>query len=996
MSEQSYIPYPYAFTSKGLVALFARDRAPEGTYFNLDGFEVRQEGALSSRLGRTAITTNGTNNFPLVNGPNPLTITSFGRLKATGTNTYRYAFGHDVSGPGRPAWRRTGDTNGAYTQILLPGTNISGNALSAVTYRPAFSSTPYIFLADQSAMYKDNGLFSILQFWGVLPPFGYINASVGFSLPIASVTSNGDQNLAASNACVEVGNVVTVTAAFSGAFAWLQVGDQIRIAGSSVAAYNGTWTITAIPADPTQKTVQFVHGSSGLANSNGGVAAVSLATVALFSPPTVDVPTGVKVTITGNADATYNSTWTVRSGTGGTASFAIAVPFFNEALALGGSMAIISPGPDVTGNANNYDYRMTLYNQNTGGESNPTAVFVTRNMVAPTNQPVLLTWPAATFSYNDGQATHFRIYRRGGTLFAAWLLIGTVPVSFLFGSFLDVFPDSTIATNPVLQIDNDPPCTTTLASQYNSTVNGATAAGFVTMTVSDATTFYPYQVVLVDSGANQEFVLINQVLSTTQFKAIFQLPHANGVPVIMNSKPQQAMNLAAIGSQQAFLAGDPVNPNRLYYSKVQNPESFPPQNYIEIGVPSDPIMAVVAIRGQVFVFTQSRVYRILSYGGGTPQPIPTGSRHGLSANFAWAIAEQSIIYLSYDGVYSFLADDSTYISEQIEWVFSDKQPNLGPLDPLDSTKRSSAIAAYNKGEFFLCYTGVSGSKRRMIYDTVNKRWRNDSVSCDAMFFEEDTGELIISELGDGMIYKDRRSDWDQEGFVVGVRQSVAIPLNLETPSFDQGYPRNDKVYNEFTLDLDTGGSTLNVFLLFDNAATVVSLGTVGGVAGRKQVTFPINSGNGQVSKNVALRITGSVSPTVAAVHLYQWHIKAAVDAEQRKTFDTYWAKMGTDEFKFLKQGYFEILAPDPGGIAFNVYLEGSATAAYSFSLPQALVRTSVKVRFPAFKAKLWRFVATSAGDFKLYGESFLEVKKITTEKGYDKFKFGNISAQSGV
>jgi hypothetical protein len=935
--DQSYQPFPQIFSSKGLAAFMARDRTPEGFFWNLNGFEVRQENALSSRLGRVAITSFGGNNYPITfpnpPGVDPIIINTLGRLRSPGFNTYRYAAGYDPLQPPASStaqiYRRASDAGGPYTKLGLPPLvagppffTYSGNIMSMVTYRPSFSGTPYIYFADQNAMVKDNGTSANVSWWGFLPPWGYVTATYGANtvLTLTSVSNAGTQ--AVYNG--------TITGGAGNAFAGL----SFAIAGFTNAGNNGTFTV---------------------ASSTG-------------STLTLNNPNSVAETHAGTATLT---------------------------------------GPNVSGNGNNYDYRLTLYNQNTGDESNPTAVMVASNTVAPINQQVTITWvmgsPSATFAYQDTQATHFRIYRRGGTLFSAWLLIGTVPISAT--QFIDTFTDAQIANNPVLAIDNDPPCTVALTSQYNTTVFSMAGVGdgTQTMTVIDPipTSFFRRQVVIVDTGANQEIVLIKQVFSTTQFSAFFQLTHAPGVPVVISTKPEQGMNLAAMAFEQAFVAGDPLNPNRLYYSKPQTPSAFPPQNYIEIGVPSDPIMAVIGVRGQLFAFTQSRIYRILSVGSGTPDPIPTGSRHGLAANFAWAIAEDGIYYLSFDGVYIFTSDDSMYVSEPIEWLLADKQPNLGPVQQLNQSFRPNSIAAYCKGEFFLCYYGQDFLKHRLIYDTIHKRWRNDDVSCDAMFFEEDTAELVISEMGDGMVYTDRRSDWDQEGFVGGILQSNPIPLNLLTPSYDQGAPRNDKIYNEFMIDADTGGTTLTITLLFDNGATPLVLGTINNV-GRQQTNFRINNGDGQISKNVAVQVTGSVSPTAQPTHLYEWHIKAAVDAESRKSYDSYWSKMGTDEFKFVKQAYFEYSTSGNDAIVFYVYLEGVTgqksvpPAAYLFSLPPSTSRASVKVRFPANKAKLWRFTAVSASDFKLFGESFIEYKPVCNDKGYGKMTLGQISAQGGV
>lgn len=93
--------------------------------------------------------------------------------------------------------------------------------------------------------------------------FQYVNPVSG--LP---VSGGGTVTLAAPGA-TQVGNTVTIrTAAAHGR----SVGDVVTLTGAG--AYNGTWTITAVP---TPRSFEFIHTSSGLAPAGGG-------TVTYFSP----------------------------------------------------------------------------------------------------------------------------------------------------------------------------------------------------------------------------------------------------------------------------------------------------------------------------------------------------------------------------------------------------------------------------------------------------------------------------------------------------------------------------------------------------------------------------------------------------------------------------------------------------------------------------------------------------------------------------------------
>jgi hypothetical protein len=233
-----------------------------------------------------------------------------------------------------------------------------------------------------------------------------------------------------------------------------------------------------------------------------------------------------------------------------------------------------------------------------------------------------------------------------------------------------------------------------------------------------------------------------------------------------------------------------------------------------------------------------------------------------------------------------------------------------------------------------------------------------------------------------MIYKDRTGNFDDAGFINGIQQIAPFTLNLQTAALDMGMPKNFKNFNELTLDIDTGGLPCAVTLLFDYGFTSVPIGTVT-TSGRQQVDFTINSGNGQLSLNVSLQITCTMNAIIGnPVTVYETHIRWTPEAELRKSIDTYLMDFGRPDYKIVKQVRIEYLALDPAGITFNCYTGGSSTPSYSFTVPQSLTRTSHRVRLPAVKAKIWRFVGSSPGDFRLYSDSRVEQKAINNSSDY--------------
>jgi hypothetical protein len=311
-----------------------------------------------------------------------------------------------------------------------------------------------------------------------------------------------------------------------------------------------------------------------------------------------------------------------------------------------------------------YDWRYTYWNNNTFTESSPSPeqqFNLQYGYLSSESAPIYLRQAAQVTGYYsaDPQVTHVRIYRRGGTLASNWFLIDQIPNITGTAEFVykDVIADASILQAPPLQLDNDPPVTSTLPNPISTTLSAATIGpgntfystyAPQTIQVSNAAAvFLPEQAVVVGNPSNLEVV---RVISggTGQFTAVLRLQHNAGEQVNIYAIPRQPCTLCAIAYGQVWLAGDPNNPHYLYYSKNGMPEQFGPQNYIPVSSPDDPIMAVIDWRGTLICGTLKSWWIIV--GGSQPRPQPTGSQHGIVASQGWAEVEGSIYFQAADGI----------------------------------------------------------------------------------------------------------------------------------------------------------------------------------------------------------------------------------------------------------------------------------------------------------------------------------------------------------
>lgn len=648
-----------------------------------------------------------------------------------------------------------------------------------------------------------------------------------------------------------------------------------------------------------------------------------------------------------------------------------------------------------------YDYRYTYINLNTGCESNPSQTMVATDAETFTGHahghfqttiavPVPLSVQQQSIQVTaiaspDAQVTHWNLYRRGGTLTQAWYFVAQIPIGTL--TYVDTIADSIIEINNQLQVDSDAPVTSLLPTPLKTTSTTASFGPKSTSFVLASGSAFLGQLLTIDTGPNQETVYVSG-FSFGSPVAYFQFNHTTGCAVTATTRPQTPMNLSAIAFDQAFLAGDPNNPHILYYSRTFAPETFPSENFIEVGTPDAPIMALVVLRGSLYVFTTKTVWQIYGGQGSTPLAVPTGVMHGLVASWGWAASENVVYYVSYDGVYMFTGSGATYLTQNTEWIWTSRTETNGVIPVLSQAQKANTFMAYGNHEVFVAYIDGNGVTHRQIGSDTYQRWRNDDQAAGnitAMFFEQDTGMLVVGK-DDGMVYLDRVNDYDDGGWVASVQVKNPIAINLQTPQLDLGVPKAFKVWNEFTLDATLPvGLVVTVTAKFDSLATTNVLGTITGTGGRVQYQLNVNAGLGYRSLNGGLLLTGN---TTGQAIFHEVHVRAVMEAEERTSYDSYKLDFGSASWKMAKQAWFVYAGPDAAGVAMSVYLDDAATPIYTFTLPQTLpssIRTTQKVRFPPMKFRIMRLVGTSASPFQMYDkDTEVETKALDSQKGYTK------------
>src|SRR5690606_2951555 len=104
--------------------------------------------------------------------------------------------------------------------------------------------------------------------------------------------------------------------------------------------------------------------------------------------------------------------------------------------------------------------------------------------------------------------------------------------------------------------------------------------------------------------------------------------------------------------------------NRLYYSKLNQPEAVPIVNYVDIGTRDEPIERILALRDNLFVLKTDGIYMLSGYTA--PFNVRFLDTEGIACPGSAAILNNQIFMLSTNSVISINESSPSIVSRMIE------------------------------------------------------------------------------------------------------------------------------------------------------------------------------------------------------------------------------------------------------------------------------------------------------------------------------------------
>lgn len=276
---------------------------------------------------------------------------------------------------------------------------------------------------------------------------------------------------------------------------------------------------------------------------------------------------------------------------------------------------------------------------------------------------------------------------------------------------------------------------------------------------------------------------------------------------------------AMLDSENAVASSDEQKVNRLYYSKLQQPESVPLLNYLDIGAGNKAILRIISLSHNLYVFKEDGVYRL--NGDNAPFSVDLVDPSSIIiASETAAVLNGSIYFWSRQGI-SRLNDGgidliSKAIDDVIKRISSNNYPNF---------KQASWALGYESDNTYYLSTLVEASDTlpQIMYKfcTLTDTWVTADTAASAGVVMQNTDIMYIGASDVPYVEKERknfdRTDFSDRQYITTIGQdkydiydkSIELP-NLTNVQVDDVLVQEQSItmyqFNQLLRQLDTDPS----------------------------------------------------------------------------------------------------------------------------------------------------------------------------------------------
>ena len=364
--------------------------------------------------------------------------------------------------------------------------------------------------------------------------------------------------------------------------------------------------------------------------------------------------------------------------------------------------------------------------------------------------------------------------------------------------------------------------------------------------------------------------------------------------------------------------------NRLRFSKGTRVEHFPSDNYIYVGSGNEEIMRVLEHDGELFVFTVSKIYRIIGQSGDY-RAQTTSVNQGVTSKFCVSRGVRGLFFRAPDGIYEF--PNGRKISEPIGQIF--RGESINGMEPITQSRKSEEAMGFYDGKLYVSYCstddhGISND-RMLVWDTIYERWSWRIYGAQNLFYEDEThmlvgcnltqwyGEIVPGtddEVRKSGAYPMRLDHGNADEFsdpLSGDLVKYGIPCIIDTKEYDLGYPDQEKQFFELIADADTQGYPVILQASFDGEAHEL-IGVIQ-TSTRSRVAYPIimNEENSRMATRMSVRIIFESDPGAEeSARIFKIIHRVLLEPQRHRNYVTDWDYCGYQGPKYIHQMWIEM------------------------------------------------------------------------------------------
>jgi len=215
-----------------------------------------------------------------------------------------------------------------------------------------------------------------------------------------------------------------------------------------------------------------------------------------------------------------------------------------------------------------------------------------------------------------------------------------------------------------------------------------------------------------------------------------------------------------------------VKPNRIYYSKLLQPEAVPITNFIDIGGKDEPIERILALRDTLFVLKTDGIYTLTGFNAPFNVRLLDNTTNIIAPDSA-VVLDNQIFALMDDGISVITESGSQVISRSIE----DKVLAVTGTD-VDFKLKTFGVAYDNDKAYLLWLPSNSSDQNAtqcLRYNYYERTWTRWTVAATCARVSKSENTLYIGDGTRSFLQKERKNrsrlDYSDRDF------SLSIPAN---------------------------------------------------------------------------------------------------------------------------------------------------------------------------------------------------------------------------